>query len=76
MAEDVKNYKILGWVASIISLIGVGFNAYQNIWCWPIWCFGNALWVYYAVKTKQTSQLILWIAYTVVNIWAWWKWLQ
>ena len=68
--------KVIGWVASAISLVGIAFNAYHSIWCWPIWCVANIFWIYYAIKTKQISQLILWIAYTVVNIWAWWKWLQ
>lgn len=66
----------IAWIGSILSIIGILLNAYHNIICWPIWCVANGFWIYYSIKTKQNSQLVLWIVFTLANLWAWWKWLH
>jgi nicotinamide riboside transporter PnuC len=70
----VRWLKTLSWIASVISIIGTLLNAYQLIICWPVWCFGNLIWIYYSWKTKQTAQVILWIVFTISNIYAWYMW--
>jgi hypothetical protein len=66
----------ISWVAVCLSIIGITLNAYKNVWCWPIWCLSNLCWIYYTYKTKQTSQLILWIVYTGFNVFACYNWLK
>lgn len=68
--------KIIGWIASVFSLAGVILNAYLIIWCWPVWCLGNTLWMYWSVKKKEWSQLILWIVFTLANFYGWYQWAQ
>ena len=64
----------IAWCASGISVVGVLLNAYKNIWCWPVWCIGNSIWIYYNIATDQWPQVILWIAFTIANVFAWYKW--
>lgn len=66
--------KIIGWIASLISLFGVVLNAYKIIWCWPVWCLANIFWIYWAIKKKEWSQLVLWIVFTIANIYGWYQW--
>ena len=66
--------KILSWVAFALSTLGTFLNAYQIIWCWPVWCIANCIWIYYSIKTKQYSQLWLWIVFTLSNLYAWYIW--
>lgn len=66
----------ISWIASIFSIAGVFLNAYKLIWCWPVWCIANILWIGYSMKTKQYAQVLLWIVFTLANIYAWYLWSQ
>jgi hypothetical protein len=66
----------IGWLATSVSLIGIIFNSYQNILCWPIWCVANIFWIYWSFKKKNWSQFILWITFTLANIYGWYQWLK
>ena len=66
--------KVIGWIASFFSIAGVLLNAYKIIWCWPLWCFGNLFWIYWAIKKKEWSQLFLWIIFTIANCYGWYQW--
>jgi len=74
--KQSNNLQKIGWIASIFSLIGIIFNAYQNIICWPIWCIGNLFWIYWSFKKKEWSQFVLWIIFTIANIYGWYQWLN
>ena len=69
-----KNLKKLSWVASILSLTGTLLNAFQIIWCWPIWLAGNFFWIYWSFKKKEWAQVILWSAFQIGNIIGWYHW--
>lgn len=69
-----KKLNQISWIAAAISITGVALNAYQIIWCWPIWCLSNGIWIYYSIKTKQTSQIVLWIVFTIANFFGWYQW--
>ena len=69
-----KKLRLIGWVASFFSLLGVFFNAYRLPICWPIWCFGNIFWIYWAYKKKEWAQVILWIVFTIANLYGWYQW--
>lgn len=66
--------KILPWVLTIISILGVILNAYKNIWCWPIWTLGNIGWCYISIKRNDYPQIIIWIVFTFFNILGWYQW--
>lgn len=65
---------ILGWIASVFSISGTLFNAKKNIWCWPIWITGNCLWKYYSIISEQWALLLVWIGFSIANIYAWSEW--
>jgi len=69
-----KKLKIIGWIASIFSLLGTLLNAFQIIWCWPVWIAGNILWIYWSYKKREYSQLILWLVFEASNCFGWYKW--
>ena len=66
--------KTLGWVASFFSLLGVVLNALMIIWCWPVWCIGNTLWMVWSYRKKEYAQFILWIVFTLANFYGWYNW--
>ena len=70
----MKYLKIIGWVASFLSLFGTILNAFKIIWCWPLWLAGNFIWMYWSWKKKEWSQLILWSAFQITNIIGWYSW--
>ena len=65
---------IIGWIASALSLVGTVLNAFQVIWCWPLWIFGNFFWIYWSYKKREWSQLVLWIVFQVANTLGWYQW--
>lgn len=67
--------KIIGWIASVFSFIGILLNAYKIIWCWPVWCVANIFWIYWAIKKKEGSQIFLWIVFTLANLYGWYIWI-
>ena len=69
-----KNLIAISWIAAFVSMFGVVLNSYKIIWCWPIWIVSNAIWIYYGVKTKQWSLVILWIVFTFANIFGYYQW--
>jgi hypothetical protein len=68
------NLKIVGWIASSFSLGGTLLNAFKIIWCWPLWIFGNLFWIYWSIKKREWSQLVLWIVFDLANMVGWYQW--
>ncbi len=71
---EARKLTIIGWIASVISFIGIFFNAFQMIICWPIWCVANGFWIYWAWKKNEMSQVVLWVVFTLANIYGWYQW--
>jgi len=69
-----KKIKIVGWIATGFSLIGIILNAYQIIWCWLVWTISNFFWIYWAYKKKEWSQVLLWVIFTFANLYGWYIW--
>ncbi len=69
-----KKLKIVGWIAAVLSLIGIMLNAYKIILCWPVWCVANIFWIYWATKKKEKAQIFLWIVFTLANLYGWFLW--
>jgi nicotinamide mononucleotide transporter len=66
--------KLLSWIATTLSIIGIVLNSYLIIWCWPVWIASNVLWIIWSVKKKEWSQLILWNVFFLTNIYGWYQW--
>lgn len=64
----------LGWVATVISISGIVLNAKKNILCWPIWLMSNAAWITYFIIKFDPPSLILWIVFTIFNVYGWIQW--
>ena len=58
----------LGYFAAFVSLPGIILNARKHIWCWPIWLFSNSLWIYYSILEGDMPSIILWIMFSIANI--------
>lgn len=69
-----KKMKVISWIATGLSMIGLGLNIFQIIWCWVIWSLGNIFWIYWSINKKEWSQLSLWLVYTVMNFYGWYQW--
>jgi len=70
------NLKTLPWIASFLSITGVILNAQHLIICWFIWCLANTLWIYISLKKKDWSQFILWVIFTLSNVYGYFSWLN
>lgn len=66
--------KLTGWMASLLSLSGIILNAYHIIWCWLIWSIANIFWIYWSVRKKEWAQTVLWVSFTLANIYGWYLW--
>lgn len=69
-----QKLKTISWIASFISFLGIIFNAYQMVICWPIWCIANLFWIYWAWKKQEWAQVFLWIVFTLANLYGWYVW--
>jgi nicotinamide riboside transporter PnuC len=65
---------LLGYISFVFSAIGIVLNARKNILCWPVWLFSNVGWIIYSLMTNSIPLLILWIFYSIFNIYGWKKW--
>lgn len=65
---------ILDWIALILSVIGIYFNANKNKLCWPIWAFSSVLWTIYYFIVGEIPSGITWLIFLGSNIYGWVKW--
>jgi nicotinamide riboside transporter PnuC len=70
-----KKLKVVGWIATSLSIIGIIFNALKMVVCWPVWLASNVFWIYWAIKKHERHQLILWIVFLVSNLFGWYMWI-
>lgn len=64
---------ILGYVAMIVSVVGLYLNAKKNIACWYILAVANIFWVVYFWDT-DTAATLTWFAYFVFNFYGFYQW--
>jgi nicotinamide mononucleotide transporter len=64
----------MGWLALILSALGIILNARKHIWCWPIWIFSNMLWVIYFGPRGDLAPSALNIGFALANVYGWWCW--
>jgi len=61
-------------IALILSVIGIILNAKKIIWCWLVWIISNMFWIIYMINRDEISSVILWIVFTIFNIYGWYEW--
>jgi len=66
MEQLINNYG--SWVLAFSGVAAIYFVGRKQIWAW-IWATCNeAMWIYYAIMTKQYGFIFAAIAYSVVYI--------
>jgi len=65
---------LLGYIAAFFSFIGIALNAKKIILCWPIWIFSNVLWIVYSGIQGDIPYIILWILFSIFNVYGWIMW--
>jgi nicotinamide mononucleotide transporter len=66
--------EVLAWIATVISIIGIILNAKKQISCWPVWIVSNILWIIYFASLDMTPSVVLWIVFTIFNVYGWRQW--
>ncbi len=61
-----------GWIALILTTIGVFLTARKNIWCWPFLILANILWT--VDLWNSTSAVVMQGILFVFNIYGVYKW--
>ena len=68
------NIELLGWIATLLLLIGYYLNAKQILLSWVVWLHGNALMLIYALMINSYSVAFLSIALMVLNVYGYMSW--
>ncbi len=66
--------KLISWIGAVFTVVGTLLNAYQIIWCWPIWMIGNCIWLYWSYSKKEWAQFFLFSAFQLSNTIGWYQW--
>jgi hypothetical protein len=70
------NVEILGWIATMLLLVGYYLNAKQLRVSWLIWMVGNAIMALYAYLIDSTSVTFLSAVLIGLNVYGYSKWSQ
>jgi hypothetical protein len=66
MDQWINDYA--SWVLALSGVAAIYFIGRKQIWAW-IWAtFNEAMWIYYAISTKQYGFIFAAIAYSVVYV--------
>jgi len=68
------NVEILGWLATVLLLLGYFTNAQKKRYSWLVWMAGNTLMGTYAYFIDSTSVLFLSIILIGLNLYGYNKW--
>jgi hypothetical protein len=72
MEQWINQYA--SWVLAFSGVLAIYFVGRRQIWAW-IWAtFNEAMWIYYALVTKQYGFIFAAIAYSVVYIKSYMHW--
>ena len=66
----------VGWIATILLLIGYYLNAKKIIWSWVVWVHGNSAMLVYALVIHSYSVAFLSIALILLNMYGYMSWKQ
>ena len=66
--------ELIGWVATILLLIGYYLNAQKKIISWIIWIVGNSTMLIYALLIQSESIAFLSFVLVLLNIYGYVSW--
>jgi len=66
--------EFIPWVALVLGVVGIVFNAFRNIKGFHIWIVSNILFIYLAIKQGNWAQASFFIACTFACIFGIYKW--
>ena len=67
-------YEMIGWIATMLILIGYYLNAKKYISSWTLWFLGNLLMMIYSIGIGANPQIVLAFILMVLNIYGYIKW--
>jgi hypothetical protein len=68
------NIEVIGWVATILLLVGYYLNAKRRISSWIVWMVGNSTMLVYSSLIQSWSVAFLSLALIILNIYGFCKW--
>ena len=68
------NIEAIGWLATVILLIGYWANAHKKLYSWILWMIGNTLMLFYAFVIDSHSVAFLSIVLIGMNIYGYFNW--
>lgn len=65
---------MIGWIAVILSIVGIILNAKHKMSCWPVWIASNVFWVIHAIDGVDIPAVVLWFVFMGFNVYGWYQW--
>ena len=66
--------ELIGWLATILLLIGYYLNAQKKIASWSVWAMGNSIMLLYAHLIQSYSVMFLSFVLIALNIYGYYRW--
>jgi nicotinamide riboside transporter PnuC len=66
--------ELWSWTLAVIGIAGIYFVGRKTIWGWFVLCFNEALWIVYAIDTKQYGFIVAALAYAAVYVKSYFHW--
>ena len=70
------NIEWLGWVATVLLLVGYYLNAKKSLYSWIVWLHGNGTMLIYALTIQSYSVAFLSTALIALNVYGYIEWKQ
>lgn len=64
----------IAWIGTILSLTGQIVTIYKSVWGWVIWLLADLFWLGWNLHQGLLAQTVLYVVYTVITMWAIYKW--
>jgi hypothetical protein len=68
------NIELIGWIATLMLLVGYFLNAHKQLSSWAFWFVGNSLMLAYALFIDSHSVAFLSVVLMGLNIYGYVSW--
>lgn len=65
---------IIGWVGTVLMLIGSIINIYKHTMCWPLWILGGTAIIVQSLMIASWNIVVMQSIYMPLNIIGWLQW--
>ncbi len=69
-----KGFKIIMWIVTIFSILGIVLNIYKRKECFVVWSLTNFIWAMYDWHIGAREQSVLFFVYFLLALWGLYKW--